>query len=129
MMNTSKETTLRLVFPQWQGGNNPPYYFGSELLSWLAPDPTGPVEQVDVLDPRAFRSLLFAKPNVPADVFEGIAQGKMTTDQVVRVLGDVAKVVDVVGLGITEHLPWDALALKGMIARLPLIGTPAGQRS
>jgi arginase len=298
MMNTSTETTLRLVFPQWQGGNNPPYYFGSQLLSWLAPDPTGPIEQVevepstgepleiedrivgrsallqqlrrarqlidrhrpdrvvvlggdclvdlapfaylnerydgklavlwvdahpdvmtpkefnhahamvlgnllgegdqdfasavkmpikpqnvmyagleetlevetafikrhglrkasadelaqssdpvlewlrstgakhlaihldlDVLDPRAFRSLLFANPNVPAEAFEGIAQGKMTMDQVVRVLGDVAKVVDIVGLGITEHLPWDALALKSMIARLPLIGTPAEQRS
>jgi arginase len=70
-----------------------------------------------------------ANPNVPADAFDGIAQGKMTMDQVVRVLGDAAKVVDVVGLGITEHLPWDALALKSMIARLPLIGTPAGQRS
>lgn len=29
--------TLRLLMPQWQGGNNPPYYFGAKLLSWLAP--------------------------------------------------------------------------------------------
>ncbi|BBM18658.1 arginase [Enterococcus avium] len=29
--------TLRLVFPQWQGGNNPNYVFGSELLSHIVP--------------------------------------------------------------------------------------------
>lgn len=29
--------TLRLLFPQWQGGNNPNYYFGSELLSHIVP--------------------------------------------------------------------------------------------
>ncbi|XAH23226.1 arginase family protein [Xylophilus sp. GW821-FHT01B05] len=295
-MSTSNETTLRLVFPQWQGGNNPPYYFGAQLLSWLAPDPTGPVEQVevppstgaplaiedgivgrsallrqlqrarqlidqhrpdrlvvlggdclvdlapfaylneryggelavlwvdahpdvmtprdfahahamvlgnllgegdsdfasavklplkpqnvmyaglqqtlpgerafierhglkqagpaalaensepvlewlratgakhlaihldlDVLDPRAFRSLLFANPAAPADAFDGVAQGGMGIEQVLRLLGDVAQVVDVVGLGIAEHLPWDALALKNMLARLPLVGQPAGR--
>jgi arginase len=45
-------------------------------------------------------------------------------EQVVQLLGDVATVADVVGLGIAEHLPWDALALKNMLARLPLIGAP-----
>ena len=29
--------TIRLKIPQWQGGNNPTYSLGSELLSWLAP--------------------------------------------------------------------------------------------
>lgn len=77
---------------------------------------------LDVLDPSIFRSLLFAQPNVPADTFEGIAQGKMTMDQVVRLLRDVANVVDVVGMGVAEHLPWDALALKNMLASLPLLG-------
>ncbi|MCD5990310.1 arginase family protein [Pseudomonas sp. CDFA 553] len=77
---------------------------------------------LDVLDPSIFRSLLFAQPNVPDDTFEGIAQGKMTMDQVVRLLRDVANVVDVVGIGVAEHLPWDALALKNMLASLPLLG-------
>ncbi|MFV9650795.1 arginase family protein [Pseudomonas marginalis] len=80
---------------------------------------------LDVLDPTLFRSLLFANPEVPASTWDGIAQGKMTMAQVVRLLGDVAKVVDVVGIGIAEHLPWDALALKNMLTRLPLIGVPA----
>ncbi len=291
-MITSYDRTLRLIFPQWQGGNNPPYYFGSKLLAWLAPEHVGPVEEVpvalptdealpveegvvargalleqlqqarrlidrhqpdrlvvlggdclvdlapfaylneryagdlavlwvdahpdimtpqqfqhahamvlgnllghgdasfvkfvprpiepknvlyvglhdpseweaanmkrlhlgsvaphelaqrgsqpvldwfkstgasrlaihfdlDVLDPSLFRALLFAKPNIPADTFDGIAQGRLTMEQVVQLLGDVATVADVVGLGIAEHLPWDALALKNMLARLPLIG-------
>ncbi|CAM2187513.1 Arginase family protein [Paraburkholderia sacchari] len=283
--------TLRLVFPQWQGGNNPPYYFGTQLLNWLSPAPSGPVEQVevpepgsealpvedgivarsallrqarnarelidkhspdrlvvlggdclvdlapfaylneryrgdlavlwvdahpdvmtpnefkhahamvlgnllgegdrefadtvkipvkpvnvmfaglgpttdmetefikrlnlkkvgpddlagtstpvlhwlreidakhlavhldlDVLDVSKFRSLYFGKPDAPEGAFDGIAQGKMTIHQVVRLLEDVSEIVDVVGLGITEHLPWDAIALKSMLARLPLIG-------
>ncbi|MFD1416093.1 arginase family protein [Oceanobacillus jeddahense] len=29
--------TIRLIAPDWQGGNKQAYYFGAELLSWLAP--------------------------------------------------------------------------------------------
>lgn len=32
-----KKKTLRMVFPQWQGGVNSDYVFGSELLSHIAP--------------------------------------------------------------------------------------------
>ncbi|WP_397442579.1 hypothetical protein [Polaromonas sp. UC242_47] len=77
---------------------------------------------LDVLDPSMFRSLLFAKPNVPAGTFDGVAQGELSIEQVVRTLADVAQMADVVGLGVAEHLPWEALALQGMLARLPLIG-------
>lgn len=49
---TSPGTTLRLVFPQWQGGNNPPYHLGAKLLEWLAPAPAGPVEEVPVALPK-----------------------------------------------------------------------------
>lgn len=79
---------------------------------------------LDVLDPRLFRSLYFTDPQAPPDAFAGIPVGKMPMEQVARLLGDVARVVDVVGLGITEHLPWDAVALKAMLERLPLIGAP-----
>lgn len=77
---------------------------------------------LDVLDPAQFRSLLFANPQSPPNAFAGIPKGKMSIEQVVRVQNDVARVIDVVGLGITEHLPWDAIALKAMLERLPLIG-------
>ncbi|WGF89227.1 arginase family protein [Marinivivus vitaminiproducens] len=78
---------------------------------------------LDVLDPAAFRSLLFANPD-PSGAIGGVPSGRMTIAQVVRLLSDVSEVVDVVGLGITEHMPWDAMALKGMLAKLPLIGAP-----
>ena len=29
--------TLRLILPQWQGGVNPDYFFGAELLAFIAP--------------------------------------------------------------------------------------------
>lgn len=295
-MPINHANTLRLLFPQWQGGNNPPYYFGAQLLSWLAPNPTGPVETVDVapphdtplaledgirgrgilleqlrrarktidqhrpdrivvlggdclvdlapfaylnerydgdlavlwldahpdvmtpkafehahamvlgnllgegdkdfvhavkrplkpenvmfaglqptldvetafitrlglkhagpaqlaessqpvmdwfaatgakhlavhldldvLDPAVFRALLFANPDTHAGTFDGVSQGAMTIEQVVRLLGEVAQIADIVGLGITEHLPWDALAMKNMLAALPLIGAPGNR--
>lgn len=77
---------------------------------------------LDVLDATQFRSLLFAKPNIPENTFDGISQGKMTMQQVIKILADVSKFSNVVGIGITEHLPWDALALKNMLTELPLIG-------
>ena len=49
MPNT--QSSLRLLFPQWQGGNNPPYFFGSRMLSWLAPPAQGVVEEVCVPEP------------------------------------------------------------------------------
>lgn len=36
----SKKQTLRLTCPQWQGGVNPNYVFGAELLSFIAPPST-----------------------------------------------------------------------------------------
>lgn len=37
--------TLRLLMPQWQGGNNPPYAFGARLLHWLAPEKGDALEE------------------------------------------------------------------------------------
>ena len=80
---------------------------------------------LDVLDPTLYRSLLFANPDPAVPKIEGSPSGKMTMEQVVRLLSDVAEAVDVVGLGVTEHLPWDDMALRSMLARLPLLGSPA----
>lgn len=44
----ASKKTLRLLMPQWQGGTIPTYYFGAELLAWLAPAPSGPVATVPV---------------------------------------------------------------------------------
>lgn len=50
-MASNSDKTLRLLFPQWQGGNNAPYFFGAQLLAWLAPEAQGPVEEVKVTKP------------------------------------------------------------------------------
>lgn len=49
---SNETSTLRLVFPQWQGGNNPPYYLGSLMLEWLAPETRSAVETVRVPAPQ-----------------------------------------------------------------------------
>lgn len=290
-MTHIEDKTLRLVFPQWQGGNNPSYHFGAELLSWLAPAPTGPVENVpvtrpsgqslhnengivgrdalieqllaaekliekhrpdnivvlggdclvslapfawlserygeelgvlwidshpdvmtpaqfshahahvlgalmgngdpdltqavrqpvlpqnimiagihhpleheeqflsennirtcspedvragaksvaawiidqqikylaihidlDVLDPTYFRSVLFARPGRGENDFGGAAEGKLTIADVLALVNTATAEINTVGVTIAEHLPWDAINLKTMLAKLPLLG-------
>lgn len=47
-MTSLDSTTIRLLMPQWQGGNNANYQLGAELLSFLAPDGGQEVVRVDV---------------------------------------------------------------------------------
>jgi arginase len=97
------------------------------VLSWLRATGAKHVAvhfDLDVLDANLFRSLTFSKPGVPAPTDDDIQAGRMTLPQVVALLADVAKEVDVVGLGITEHTPWDAIALRKALAELPLVGKP-----
>jgi arginase len=100
--------------------------FSSEVvLNWLRSTGARNLAihlDLDVLDPHLFRSLYFSNPKDAPGKFGSIPQGRMTTDEVVRLLNDVAQITNVVGLGITEHLPWDAIALRDMLGRLPLLG-------
>lgn len=77
---------------------------------------------LDVLDLNLFRSLTFTQPGAPEPTEDDIQAGLMTLPQVVALLSDVAKHVDVVGLGITEYMPWDAMALRKAFEELPLFG-------
>jgi arginase len=52
-VTTPESTTVRLLMPQWQGGNNENYPLGAELLAFLAPDAGQPVLRVDVEPPGA----------------------------------------------------------------------------
>nr|WP_321465486.1 hypothetical protein [uncultured Desulfobulbus sp.] len=102
------------------------------VLEWLRTNGAGKLAihlDLDVLDPVLFLALLFAEPGIPTNTFDGIAQGRLTMEQIVRLLKEVSAVIDVVGLGIAEHLPWDALALKNMLANLPLLASPARSSS
>ena len=73
---------------------------------------------LDVLDPRFFRALLFAQPD--GTVIDA-PHGEMTLQQIARIIGDISRETDVVGLAIAEHLPWDALNLHNFLAELPIL--------
>lgn len=47
----SEEKSIRLVIPQWQGGDNPAYGLGARMLEWLAPESDAPVFRVSVTEP------------------------------------------------------------------------------
>jgi len=72
---------------------------------------------LDVLDPQLFRSLLFAQPE---GTIIDAPMGEMTLAQIARLIQDVAKQTDIVGLAFAEHLPWDAINLQNFLAELPI---------
>ncbi|MBX0321337.1 arginase family protein [Shouchella clausii] len=73
---------------------------------------------LDVLDPKAFRSLLFANPEAP---FNLTPEGTMQIPQLINLIKELSEETDVVGLGITEHMPWDAINLKNLLRQIPLL--------
>lgn len=76
---------------------------------------------LDVLDPAKFRSTFFAEPDPLVSPYEFFPEGKMNLQSVARVIEDASSHAELVGLGITEHLPWDAINLKALLARLPIL--------
>ena len=75
----------------------------------------------DVLEPAQLRSLYFSRPDAAPGAFDGIPQGRMAIAEVLKLVTDVAAEVRVVGLGITEYLPWDAAMIRAMLGQLPLL--------
>ncbi len=74
---------------------------------------------LDVLNPRLFRSLLFANPEArePIDA----PSGRMTFGQLTRLMNDVSRRCEVVGFSLAEHMPWDAINLKNMLANISIM--------
>jgi arginase len=77
---------------------------------------------VDVFDPRKFGAVVFNKPDAPKDAWADVPRGRMSPDQVIRLLQDVAAACDVVGLAIAEYMPWEAITMRSMLRKLPLLG-------
>jgi arginase len=73
---------------------------------------------LDVLSPSDFRSILPAEPYLES--FDLAAVGEMTLKQVVRVLKDISKKAEIVGLGIAEHMPWDAINLRKALSEISI---------
>ncbi|MGG3573033.1 arginase family protein [Bacillus gobiensis] len=73
---------------------------------------------LDVLDPKTFRSLLFANPEVPVNY---APEGTMQMPQLLNLIKELSEETDVVGLSITEHLPWDSIKLKNLLEEIPIL--------
>lgn len=73
---------------------------------------------LDVLDPVLFRSQLF---NYPSGDPINPHSGKMSMQQVVRIITDAALQTDVVGFTIAEHMPWDDINLMDMMKAIPIM--------
>lgn len=98
----------------------------STVLEWIASESITHLAihfDVDVIDPTKFGPVLFNDPNAPADFLAGVPRGRMAPDQVVRLLQDVAAACDVVGLAIAEYMPWEAIATRNMLRKLPLLAS------
>lgn len=90
------------------------------ILDWVAENGIEHIAvhfDLDVLSPRDFRSIYPAEPYLESF---GAAIGELTLAQVVRVLTDISREADIVGLTIAEHLPWDAFNLRKSLAQLSI---------
>ena len=76
---------------------------------------------LDVLDPKVFRSQLFAPPGEVDSEVASHGSGKLTFEQVTSLITRASETLEVVGLSITEHLPWDAENLRNALQELPLL--------
>lgn len=74
---------------------------------------------LDVLSEQDFRSIYPAEPHTDVKDFPA-AVGRMKLKEVGRILNDVEKKVEIVGLSIAEHLPWDAFNLRSVMRSLDI---------
>src|SRR5215470_13112169 len=94
------------------------------VLNWIADERIAHLAihfDVDVLDPTKFGAVLFNKPDAPANAWADVPRGRMSADDVVRLLQDAATACDVVGLAIAEYIPWEAIIMHNVLRKLPLL--------
>ena len=74
---------------------------------------------LDVLSPYDFRSIYPGEPYTDVKNFQW-AVGQMKLTEVARVLNDVSKKAEIVGLTIAEHMAWDAINLRKTLSEIPI---------
>lgn len=72
---------------------------------------------LDVLTPKDFYSLLCNEPDIAPVEY---AIGTMKLDQVICLLKDISEETDIVGLGITEFMPWDVIRLRKALSTIDI---------
>lgn len=97
---------------------------GKEIMDWMTREKIEYLAihlDLDVLDPSLFRSVLFARPDRGKHEFGDVAEGKLTIEDVLRLINQATSAAEPVGLTIAEHMPWDMVNLKNMLCELPLL--------
>lgn len=95
-----------------------------EVMKWIANEKIEYLAihlDLDVLDPALFRSVLFAQPGRGEHDFGDVAEGKLTIEDVLKLINQAMSEAEVVGLTIAEHMPWDMVNLKNLLSALPLM--------
>jgi hypothetical protein len=77
---------------------------------------------IDVLDPSLYDFLLFHDPFAAPGTYDEVPKGRMRFEEVAAILNAVAAKADIVGLAITEYMPWSAIRLSRSLRSLPLLG-------
>ncbi|EPB9885866.1 arginase family protein [Yersinia enterocolitica] len=96
----------------------------TEVMEWISKEKIEYLAihiDLDVLDPSLFRSVLFAQPSRGKHDFGDVAEGKLTIEDVLKLIAQATSKTQPVGLTIAEHIPWDMLNLKNMLSALPLM--------
>lgn len=97
---------------------------GQAVIDWIKKENIAYLAihlDLDVLDPALFRSVLFARPGRGEHDFGDVAEGRLSISDVITLINRAAGQATPVGITVAEHLPWDAINLKNMLASLPLM--------
>lgn len=116
MDKACKELNIKIISPMELKKNS------QELLQWIRKNRLEKIAvhwDLDVLSPIDFRSIYSAEPYTNPDVFPA-AVGQMTLENIGEILTDVSTITEIVGLSITEHLPWDSINLRNTLASVPI---------
>ena len=112
---TIKDLGLRVLKPQEVMENS------DAVLKWVRDNKFEYIAihfDLDVLSPDSFRSQF---PMNPEGLPFNTTKGNLTLAQATRLIKDVSAAADVVGLGFTEHMPWDAYNLRKMMREFPIM--------
>lgn len=114
MDSMCKELNLEIVSPEELSKNS------DKILEWIEKNNIKYLAvhwDLDVLSPNDFRSIYPAEPYLKDFPW---AIGRMKLSEVSKVLDDVSKKAEIVGLTIAEHMAWDAINLRKTLSEISI---------
>lgn len=116
MDSMCKELNLEIVSPEELSKSS------DKILKWIENNNIKYLAvhwDLDVLSPEDFRSIYPGEPHTKISDFPW-AIGRMKLCEVSKVLNDVSKKAEIVGLTIAEHMAWDALNLRKTLSNISI---------